>query len=89
MNPERREKGVTKAVKVLKIWDATLNFEKIGYPTFMERFEEGKGCIRTLVNNRQRCSCSMCGNPRKYYNEKTMQEKKADIDFREQLDEAS
>jgi hypothetical protein len=25
------------------------------------------------------CSCHMCGNPRKYFNEKTMQEKKADI----------
>lgn len=24
------------------------------------------------------CSCHMCGNPRKYFNEKTMQEKKSD-----------
>jgi hypothetical protein len=26
------------------------------------------------------CSCFMCGNPRKYFDEKTMQEKKSDID---------
>jgi len=24
------------------------------------------------------CSCHMCGNPRKYFNERTMQEKKSD-----------
>ena len=24
------------------------------------------------------CSCSMCGNPRKFYKEKTIQEKRAD-----------
>ena len=24
------------------------------------------------------CSCYMCGNPRKYFNERTMQEKKSD-----------
>jgi hypothetical protein len=24
------------------------------------------------------CSCSMCGNPRKFYNEKTIQERKQD-----------
>lgn len=25
------------------------------------------------------CSCKACGNPRKHFNEKTIQEKKADI----------
>ena len=24
----------------------------------------------------KRCSCAMCGNPRKYFNEQTMQERK-------------
>jgi len=33
------------------------------------------------------CSCVMCGNPRKYFNEITMQEKKANISEREQLGE--
>jgi len=30
------------------------------------------------LNHGKRCSCSMCGNPRKWYKEKTIQEKKAD-----------
>ena len=28
------------------------------------------------------CSCWMCGNPRRYFREKTLQEKKADLDLR-------
>jgi hypothetical protein len=33
------------------------------------------------------CSCPMCGNPRKYFGEKTVQEKKSDEDFKQQLNE--
>lgn len=33
------------------------------------------------------CSCPMCGNPRKWWNEVTRQEMKSNIDFRNQLDE--
>lgn len=29
------------------------------------------------------CSCFMCGNPRKHWKEKTLQEKKADLDEKE------
>jgi len=32
----------------------------------------------TWVNHLQGCSCHMCGNPRKHWKEKTLQEKKAD-----------
>jgi hypothetical protein len=31
------------------------------------------------------CSCWMCGNPRRYFNEKTPQERRADIALRESL----
>jgi excinuclease UvrABC ATPase subunit len=31
------------------------------------------------------CSCEMCGNPRKFFNEKTLSEKKAEIDLKEQM----
>lgn len=31
------------------------------------------------------CSCVFCGNPRKYYGEKTAQERRADIDMKEQV----
>ena len=33
------------------------------------------------------CSCSMCGNPRKYSKEITKQEKRSNEDFREQIKE--
>lgn len=33
------------------------------------------------------CSGSCCGNPRKHFNEKTVQEQKADEDYRDQLKE--
>lgn len=33
------------------------------------------------------CSCWACGNPRKHFNEKTVQEKKADEDYRQQLND--
>lgn len=33
------------------------------------------------------CSCYMCGNPRKWFGEKTRQEKIADINEKEQLGE--
>lgn len=27
-----------------------------------------------LINNRAKCSCHMCGNPRKHFKQKTLQE---------------
>ena len=35
------------------------------------------------------CSCAMCGNPRKYFNEKTKQEPIADISNRQALEDAA
>ena len=37
----------------------------------------------TLGDHIQCCSCSGCGNPRKHFKEKTMQEKKEDEKFKE------
>lgn len=33
---------------------------------------------KRLRNTTTRCSCYMCGNPRKFFNEKTIQERKAE-----------
>jgi hypothetical protein len=33
---------------------------------------------RKFRNTTRKCSCSLCGNPRKYFNEGTLQEKKFD-----------
>jgi hypothetical protein len=83
MRPQRREKGVSKAKRVLKIWSACTYHGKD-----LEDFEN-KTRHMTMVSTRKSCSCYMCGNPRKFWNEKTMQEKKSDISFREQLDDAA
>jgi len=40
-----------------------------------------------LADHMALCSCHMCGNPRKHFNEKTMQEKKADKAEEAQLSE--
>ena len=37
------------------------------------------------ADNLKPCSCYMCGNPRKYWDEKTFQEYVADLDAKEQL----
>lgn len=35
--------------------------------------------IGYLAHSPHNCSCHMCGNPRKHWKEKTMQEKRADL----------
>lgn len=40
-----------------------------------------------LANNIKICSCYMCGNPRKWWDEITIQEKRAIIDAKEQYNE--
>ncbi len=37
----------------------------------------------------QSCSCYMCGNPRKWFGERTRKEIGAEIDYKEQLEEMS
>ena len=44
------------------------------------------GTARKIANHLANCSCWMCGNPRRYFWEKTRQELKSELDFREQLD---
>jgi len=38
-----------------------------------------------LGDHMSQCSCVACGNPRKWFKEKAFNEKKSDLDFREQL----
>ena len=43
----------------------------------------------TNANHLATCSCMACGNPRKHWNEDTMQEKKAELAFVAQMVEAT
>ena len=38
-------------------------------------------------NNLKDCSCRMCGNPRKYFKEKTIQEKKFEEKYKFQIED--
>jgi len=47
----------------------------------------GRACFN--ANTATACSCEMCGNPRKHWGDITVQEKKANLSYREQLKETS
>ena len=57
-----------KAKQVFKLWDFGKGMSK-------GKLEEAVGRFH---NNLAKCSCSMCGNPRKY-GEKTLQERRVDV----------
>ena len=44
-------------------------------------------CEGALSSTRAACSGACCGNPRKHFNEKTIQERKAEEDFEDQMEE--
>ena len=49
-----------------------------------QRSEEN---LKKLSKTPIMCSCWMCGNPRKYYNEKTVQELKAEEKFQSDIND--
>ena len=64
-------------------WPDRYNYEE------NEEYREGvhfRACFN--ANTAAACSCYMCGNPRKHWGDITVQEKKSNISYREQLDEA-
>jgi len=61
-----------------RMLDKVRNFTYLKYMKDNFTQEEYEKYINKLVENRKSCSCWMCGNPRKYTKEKTLQEKKFD-----------
>lgn len=47
------------------------------YQNYFWSEEEKEEHQRKMAETRKPCSCHMCGNPRKHWKDKTMQEKKA------------
>jgi hypothetical protein len=54
--------------------DFSIPTDKIGDPDYLSFH----------VKNLAKCSCWMCGNPRKFHGEKTLQEQIFDVKFSEQ-----
>jgi hypothetical protein len=73
----RREQGKLKAKKVLS------------FSYVYKYFKSGPREFGMLIKTRKRCSCYMCGNPRKfqkgYKQVLTMQERKKLDDFNDQI----
>lgn len=73
----RRLEGLKKARRLLGIYRAKFSNRHMSEPDyFSEGGEYEKGLIKTHVP----CSCTMCGNPRRHFGERTIQEKKAFLD---------
>ena len=57
------------------------------YVPVEEREVEINRAVGFRFNDMAKCSCSMCGNPRRYFDELTLQEKKQLEDIEDQLKE--
>jgi transposase-like protein len=72
MNYQRRYKGLLKAKRLLRIWRLRELSEFTGF------YSDHGRLAKRLLQTRKPCSCSACGNPRRYIGEKTMQERRAE-----------
>lgn len=75
----RRELGEKRARRILKIRKAMAHYHP-------EWFSEDGKFYKKLINTRVPCSCAFCGNPRKYFGEITLQERKSYLDYLDNLD---
>jgi hypothetical protein len=73
MNYQRRYKGLLKAKRLLRIWRLSELSE------FTRFYSDNRQLAKRLLRTRKPCSCSACGNPRRYFGEKTIQERRAEM----------
>ena len=60
----------SRAKKVQKSWWSCIEYTE----------DELDIAASALADNIKNCSCYMCGNPRKHFNEETLQEKRANLE---------
>lgn len=77
MRPNRREQGLKKVRRVLRIWRAHRDYQDT---------ELYQGLEHRMSATRVPCSCPHCGNPRRHFGEKTRQERRADEAMAAQLE---
>jgi hypothetical protein len=85
MDKTKRQKRIVQKKRNLKKWIKREEVRKTMWasgPTSSKILsEDDERRARSLANHGKRCSCHMCGNPRKHFKESSMQEKKADDEF--------
>ena len=65
-----------------KAWRRQQEFKKkknVAYHNWFSWFEQTPRIIGKKAHTPAMCSCHMCGNPRKYWKEKTIQERRNEI----------
>jgi hypothetical protein len=78
----RRQLGINRARRILRIYR-----ESAPVRYFEEFYKVGGEFEKHLIHTRVPCSCAMCGNPRKYFNEITKQEIQAIYDEKDGIEE--
>ena len=75
---DRRLKGIQKARKVLAVLRPGSN---------SDFYDVGGVYEKELIHTRVACSCPDCGNQRRHFGRRTVQELKSDFDMIDQLEE--
>lgn len=73
----RRLEGIKRARRILRIKRAMFSNRHMSEPDY---FSDDGEYAKILIKTHVPCSCPMCGNPRRYFGERTIQEKKAFLD---------
>jgi len=80
---QRRYEGQKRAKRVLRIMRQRNAWEESRWP---ELYADDSEIAHRMVHTRAACSCYMCGNPRRQFGEKTVQERRADEMFAAELE---
>lgn len=77
MNKEKRQKRFLQKERNVDKW-MKRQLEKAHWAGRGILDERDERSAHILANHGKVCSCHMCGNPRKHWNEKTIQERKVE-----------
>ena len=79
MVPWRRREEKKRAERVLRVWRK--------YWRNVDWLDSDGLIAQVMLRTRVRCSCPMCGNPRRWWGQRTRQELRADDEMAVQLDD--
>lgn len=73
---------IPNAINLFSCWIDTIGNTR-GFHTWKDVFDYRYQKARFLVDNRTKCSCQICGNPRKWFNTKTRQEQRFELNCKD------
>lgn len=81
--PVKNRKRAKRRAALQRMKLKAIRYAKTKGRYFWDVYEDAKPFIKK-AEHLQSCDCWMCQNPRRVFKEKTLQEKKADEDFKQQ-----